>query len=237
MYSTTKITRTISLISAFILAATIVRAVSPPPDGGYPNQNSAGGDDALFSLTHGADNALAGWIWEATGSLNRPRLDHTATLLQNGMVLVAAGHISSVVISASAELYNPVSGTWIATGSLKTGRYYHTATLLSNGMVLVAGGYTGPVSRQLASAELYDPASGTWTTTGRLNSTRSSHTATLLPNGMVLIAGGYHNVTVSANAELYNPASGTWTATGRLNTARVSHTATLLATCLVRVAG
>ena len=56
------------------------RAVDPPPDGGYPNQNTAEGDDALFSLTTGADNtamgfdaldsnttgsdnALASWIW------------------------------------------------------------------------------------------------------------------------------------------------------------------------------
>ena len=120
--------------------APIALAVDPPPDGVYPNQNSAGGDDALFSLTTGADNALAGWIWEATGSLNRQRLNHTATLLQNGMVLVAAGQLDHTVVSANAELYNPVSGTWSVTASLNRARYYHTATLLPNGMVLVAGG-------------------------------------------------------------------------------------------------
>jgi hypothetical protein len=36
------------------------RAVSPPPDGGYPNGNTAEGDNALFSLTSGADNTAIG---------------------------------------------------------------------------------------------------------------------------------------------------------------------------------
>ncbi len=37
------------------------RAVDPPPGGGYPNQNTAEDDDALFSLTTGADNTAMGF--------------------------------------------------------------------------------------------------------------------------------------------------------------------------------
>src|SRR5205823_11512550 len=33
------------------LALATAQAVSPPPDGGYPNQNTAEGEDALFSVT------------------------------------------------------------------------------------------------------------------------------------------------------------------------------------------
>jgi len=35
--------------------------VNPPPDGGYPNQNTAEGEDALFSLVNGINNAAIGW--------------------------------------------------------------------------------------------------------------------------------------------------------------------------------
>ena len=63
-------------------------------------------------------------------------------------------------IPASAELYDPTSGTWTTTGSLVNGRWLHTATLLPNGKVLVAGGYGFSGSGFLDSAELYVPANG-----------------------------------------------------------------------------
>ena len=37
------------------------RAVTPPPDGGYANRNTAEGDSALFSLTTGSDNTAVGF--------------------------------------------------------------------------------------------------------------------------------------------------------------------------------
>src|SRR5262249_47035712 len=78
--------------------------------------------------------------WTPTGGLNTVRIDHTGTLLPNGMVLVAGGSAGGKFL-ASAELYDPTSGTWADTGSLNTGRSAHMATLLPNGMVLVAGGF------------------------------------------------------------------------------------------------
>src|SRR5437016_12004230 len=89
--------------------------------------------------------------WTVTGSLNIARAEHTATLLPNGMVLVAGG-VDTSGTSASAELYDPATGSWTATGNLSVARELHTATLLPNGQVLVAGGADS--SGISASAEL-----------------------------------------------------------------------------------
>jgi Big-like domain-containing protein/galactose oxidase-like protein len=177
-------------------------------------------------------NVTPGFV--LTGSLNTARQQHTATLLNNGMVLIAGGTGSSAFL-ASAELYNPGTGTFTLTGSLNTARFAHTATLLNNGMVLIAGGLVSTGSS--TSAELYNPTTGIFTPTGSLNNAREAHTATLLNNGMVLVAGGIVPSGSSTSAELYNPATGTFTPTGGLNTARWYHTATLLNNGMVLMAG
>src|SRR5438046_172908 len=120
--------------------------------------------------------------------LNTARDIHTATLLPNGLVLVAGGLNTGSVESRSAELYDPATGTWTATGSLNDGRFYFTATLLLNGKVLVAGGDS--ISGERASTELYDPATGTWTRTGNLNVARQLHRRRCCPTAGCLWPGG-----------------------------------------------
>ena len=59
-----------------------------------------------------AHAVLAKGKWSFTGSMKVARYNHTATLLKNGKVLVAGGVDSSGNMLASAELYNPTTGTW-----------------------------------------------------------------------------------------------------------------------------
>jgi hypothetical protein len=134
--------------------------------------------------------------WSLTGSMNFARNGHEATLLPSGMVLVSGGtacdSFGTCMISASAELYDPLSGTWSSTGSLAVPRTGHTATLLDTGQVLAAGGQScDPQCLVIASAELYDPVSGTWSPTGDMTTSQADHTATQLTSGEVLTAGGF----------------------------------------------
>lgn len=143
----------------------------------------------------------------------------------------------TVVISQSAELYDPATGNWSNTASLSTTRIGHTATLLSNGKVLVTAGLGGTNPAPLGITEIYDPSSGTWSSTASLITPRLAPTATLLPNGKVLVAGGSGKGGALASAELFDPQTGTWAPTGNLGAARVNDAATLLANGKVLITG
>ncbi len=208
----------------------------------------AGATPAILRLTVSTDGLTYPLVvdpsFSATGRLINDRYSHTATLLQNGKVLVAGGIHHDGSYLREVELYDPAASTFSATGPLVFPRTFHTATLLSNGQVLIAGGEYGDpfISHNHRTAELYDPATGTFSLTGSLNELRYSATATLLPNGKVLVAGGnqtdygdpLHSL---AAAELYDPATGTFNVTGSMPSARDSNTATLLPNGKVLIAG
>ena len=144
-------------------------------------------------------------------NMNQTRVNHTATVLPNGKVIVVGGVAGS---SNLDEIWDPATQTWTNV-TISSEREHHTATLLNNGKVFIAGG-NDSIGTVLTSTVIYDPATGTSTAGPGLLTPRQRHTATLLPNGTVLIAGGRQaNATppppfiVLPSAEIYDPVGGT----------------------------
>src|SRR5436190_1936842 len=134
------------------------------------------------------------------------RVDHTATLLKDGRVLITGGSNATGTLN-SAEIFDPSTGTFSAvSGSMNMARARHTATLLSSGKVLIAGGDVTPTlvdpngTDVTGTAEMFDPSAGTFGDLVLLQRSRSGHTATLFSNDTVWLAGGGNNTIESFSA-------------------------------------
>ncbi|NPD23630.1 Kelch repeat-containing protein [Corallococcus exiguus] len=198
------------------------------------------GDMAAKPVSELYDSATR--VWTPTGSMTIGRREHTLTRLPSGKVLAVGGYtrITDIPPLATAELYDPATGTWTQTGSMALGRFGHEAVLLPSGEVLVVGGLVGKANggSPTATAELYNPATGTWRATASLPVSRRLHAAALLASGKVLVTGGTSSDFIPlGTTELYDPATGTWSATGSLVQPRSMHSLTVLASGQVLVAG
>ena len=83
--------------------------------------------------------------WTTTGPLHTARQFQSATLLASGEVLTCGGMAPTGsppadTAVASAELYDPTTGTWRPTAAMTMPHQYHSATRLANGDVLITGG-------------------------------------------------------------------------------------------------
>jgi PKD repeat protein len=182
-----------------------------------------------------------GGAFTATGDALATRLGQVAARLPDGRILIAGG-VSGSSRLASAELYDPASGTWSGTANMTFRRLGHAVAQLTDGRVLVVGGHDASISCADApvgnSAEIYDPATAAWTLTGNLSVNRSSAVAVRLADGRVLVAGGGDRCgNVRKAAEIFDPSTGAWTRTGDMNVAREALAAVLLRDGRVLVAG
>ncbi len=173
--------------------------------------------------------------------MTEPRALHTAVTLRDGRILICGGTSDANIggVLASAEIFDPATGTFSKTGAMSDARQGHTATLLPDGTVLIAGGSKNIGFRsELASAEIYDPGSGTFRATASMATPREGHSATLLRDGRVLIAGGSPNgVTTTTSAEMYDYRTGRFTVIAPMGVPRETHSATLLKNGTVLIAG
>jgi len=173
-------------------------------------------------------------------------LEHTATALDDGRVLVLGGIVDAGEWQATthaAYAFSPGSDTWTSLPSMFASRASHSATKLRDGRVVVFGGtdQAEDLYAFLNASEVFNPLTSTWekvTTTPSIG--RSGHAAVLLDDGTVLAIGGNYDDGVSRHVNLYHPydgSAGAWYDAPWLPQGRLGHTATLFPSGTLLVAG
>lgn len=190
--------------------------------GGFGGLPTGTGDNAQPVVNTAEIYNPATNTWTPTGPLNVRRALATATLLPNGQVLVAGGRwcpnappatCNFSFRTATAELYNPATGTWTPTGAMTQARHTTASALLPDGRVIVPAGFTD--NGNGFNADIYNPGTGTWAATSNLNFARARQGAMLLQDGRVMVVAGFP---ATQTTEIYNPATNVWSPAAPLTT-------------------
>lgn len=182
--------------------------------------------------------------WSLTDSMKTKRTyGYTATLLNNGDVLVIAGFYQTVGVSKyldSNEIYSIVDSCWHQVDTTFKPRANHTATKLKDGRVLITGGFNN-TDKELAECEIYNPDTKKWSLAAPLNKARCNHSATMLKDGKVLVTGGQNYLNPTDpwlnSCELYDPEKDAWVDVNPLKYAHTHHNPVLLNNGLLLIAG
>ena len=159
--------------------------------------------------------------------MTQARRLHTATLLENGKVLVVGGIFGAPGTAVgSCELFDPATGSWSAALPLNSPRWGHTANLLPEGRILVVGGFDG--NSPVASSELYIPEHNLWSPYPLAVLGRGNHQTALLGGVWPFVTGGAAaGNSVLGGSAMFDPGSVSWMESLGMSQARNYHAATL----------
>lgn len=143
--------------------------------------------------------------WSLEPNMHSARIGHTATLLQDGRVLVVGGLGHKLQPLASAELYDASRNVWTAASPLPGTRFSQSASLLPDGSVLIVGGIVNAVISR--STLIFRPDRGTWEPGPSTLYPHAQQDSLTLPDGRILLAGGY-----GGPPEIFDPKTRVWSA-------------------------
>jgi len=198
---------------------------------------AGGGQTIRPDSTAEVFNVAAGKWTTTAGTMSTPRFEHTATLLDDGRVLIAGGQgppVSGATAAlASTEVYDVAVDSFRKSNDLRDARFNHTAVKLPDRSVLLVGGAGGPNGDiSLSTAEVFNPSDSSWTSAGTLSASRTGHTATVFSDGRVLVTGGESvtrgNRRSLSSAEIFSLDKREWRSAGTMNCPRSEASAALL---------
>ncbi len=164
-------------------------------------------------------------------SLPTAHLEHTATRLADGDVLVLGGLDAQGAAQSTALRYSQADNAFLAVAPMPLPSRRHTATLLADGDVLVVG-----VGEADGRSYRYRPGADTWIEVTAPATRRVEHAAVRLGDGSVLISGGRpaaalaaaagvqrRDVEVLTSCERFDPGQDAFVAAPELPHARRKH--------------
>jgi Chaperone of endosialidase len=232
----------VALAPVWFALSPIARAqLSPPPDGGYPNENTAEGDAALFSLTTGADNTANGFqalYSNTTGNENTANgvnalffntaNDNTATgfeaLYSNTTGADDTANGVNALLSNTTGSQNTANGV----GTLKQNTTGHANT--ANGYRALYINTTGNANTANGIQALYSNTTGSQNTAQGLNALANN---TIGSNNIALgVSAGLNLTTGSNNIDI-----GALGVAGESGVIRIGKTSTATATFIAGISG
>jgi N-acetylneuraminic acid mutarotase len=175
--------------------------------------------------------------WSLGPGLAKPTIGHTATLLDDGRVMIVGGVEVDIIFglplpsfSNRVQIYNPVTNSFSSGASLPGGRAYHGSVKLADGTVLTCGGADGDfvllTFNPKSDAYRYNPGTNTWSNTAGMLSARAYPNFVSLGDRHYII-GGLQTVDVTTGSgtpnqgvDYYDGSTGTWNACATTQGAR-----------------